>query len=427
MPRLEFKTPLFFLTGLAWLLLSSLLGLGLLFGMVLGTSLPPLFRLLHVHGALVGGVAQMILGAMVAFLPALLMSGRDRSDSHPVLYVTFNVGTIGLLVGFGMRHYLIVALAGLLLLTTFLALLGQGLNQARSSLISPPLNLWFYGVAILVLVVGIGVGEAMALRLVDPTHLGRARLAHIHLNLLGFVTLTIIGTMHNLFPTVLNGRLHSPLVARLTFFLMPTGVVGLIAGFMLTNLWTQIAAGGVLLVGSLLYAYNIVRTWIDAGQPRNIASDHLVVATIFLVTAIAAGVLVSINSLWDPPKIPFGTLHLMAYTHLALVGFILQTIFGALSHLLPIGLALHRVPSNKKRGPYLAQLTDIVGRWGAVQVGTLTMGTLGLSVVASLVWQFPLSSPSVRAATWFTIILLLLSFVLFSAKVGLLLGRRPPE
>jgi len=427
MDRLQFRPPLFFLTGLAWLILSSLLGLGLLFGMVLGTSLPPLVRLLHVHGALVGGVAQMILGAMVAFLPALLMSGRDRSESHPVLYVTFNLGTVLLLVGFGMRHSVIVALAGLVVLAVFLALLGQGLNQVRSSLISPPLNLWFYGVAILVLLVGIGVGEAMALRLFGPTHLGQARLAHIHLNLLGFVTLTIIGTMHNLFPTVLNGRLHSPLLARLTFFLMPTGVVGLIAGFLFTNIWTQIAAGGVLLTGSLLYTYNIVRTWIDAGKPRNIAADHLVVATMFLVTAITAGVLVSVNYLWMPPKVPFGTLHLMAYTHLALVGFILQTIFGALSHLLPIALAVHRVPNNKQRGPYLTQLTDIVGRWAAVQVGALTMGTLGLSVVASLVWKFPLASVSVRAATWVTLVLLLVSFLLFSVKVGLLIGRRPPE
>ncbi len=427
MTQQQFRPPLFFLTGLAWLVLSSLLGLGLLFGMVLGTSLPPFFRLLHVHGALVGGVTQMILGAMIAFLPALLMSGRDRSESHPVLYVTINVGTILLLVGFGMRHHVIVALAGLLVLAAFLALLGQAFAQVRSSLISPPLNLWFYGVAILVLVVGIGVGEALALRLFGPTHLGQARLAHIHLNLLGFVTLTIIGTMHNLFPTVLNGRLHSPLLARLTFFLMPAGVVGLIAGFLLTHLLTQIAAGGLLLVGSLLYAYNILRTWIDAGQPRNIAADHLVVATIFLVIAVAAGVLVSINHLWAPPKIPFGSLHLMAYTHLALVGFVLQTIFGALSHLLPIAVAVHRVPSNKARGPYLTQLTDIMGRWGAVQVGTLTMGTLGLSLVASLVWRFPLGSPSVQAATWCSIILLLISLLLFSIKVGLLLGRRPPE
>ncbi len=427
MAQLEFRPPVFFLTGVAWLIASALLGLGLLLGMVLGHPLPPFFRLLHVHGALVGGVAQMILGALLVFIPPLLMTGRDQSESHPALYLTINGGTIILLIGFGMRHHMVISIAGLLIVGVFLAILAQGIRQARSSLISPPLNLWFYGVALLVLLVGLALGEALAFRVISPSDVGHARLAHIHLNLLGFVTLTIIGTMHNLFPTVVNAPLHSPRVARLTFFLMPPAVVALIAGFLLTNLWVQIIAGVVLVVGSLLYAYNILRTWIAAGKPKNIASDHLMVATVFLVLAIAAGVLVSVNYLWYPPIVPFGTLHLVAYTHLALVGFILQTIFGALSHLLPISLAARRVPSHKKRGPYLDQLTETMGRWRGLQVATISLGTLGLAVVASLVWQFPLRSLPVKAATWTTIVLLFLSFLLFSVKLGLLWGKRPSD
>lgn len=427
MSQIEIRPLHFFLTGLAWLILSSLLGLGLFFSMVLGTPLPPFFRLLHVHGALVGGVAQIILGAMVSFIPTMMMTGRDRSESHPLLYAAINLGTIGMLIGFGTGSYVTIALAGVLVVLAFLSLFGQGIKHVGSSVMSPPLNLWFYGVAVLVLLVGLGVGEGMAFRLFEPTYVGKARLAHIHFNLVGFVTLTIIGTMHSLFPTIVNGRLHSPLLARLAFFLIPPGVLILLGGFMFANLWVQIAAGGVLLMGMLLYAYNITRTWIDAGSPRNIAADHLMAATIFLVLAIISGMLVSMNYLWDPPKVPFGTLHLVAYAHLALVGFTLQTIFGALSHLLPINLAVSRVPSNKKRGPYLSELNDIVGRWAGLQVGALTMGTLGLLVVASLVWQFPLSSLSVKVATWVSIVLLFASVLIFALKVGLLLGRRPGD
>ncbi|MER3422327.1 MAG: hypothetical protein C4293_02945, partial [Nitrospiraceae bacterium] len=186
----------------------------------------------------------------------------------------------------------------------------------------PPLNLWFYGVALLALLGGLGMGEAMALRWLPQHMLGQGRLAHIHLNLLGFVMLTIIGTMHNLFPTVLNVRLHSPRLAQLTFFILPLGVVSLVTGFLLSHIPIEIGAGVVLLIGVSLYGYNILRTWIDAGRPLNAASDHLLIATFFLIVGVTIGILVAVNSLWDPPAAPFGTLHLVAYTHLALIGFI---------------------------------------------------------------------------------------------------------
>jgi hypothetical protein len=118
---------------------------------------------------------------------------------------------------------------------------------------------------------------------------------------------------------------------------------------------------------------------------------------------------------------------LVAYTHVALVGFILQTIFGALSHLLPVSLAVARVASNKKRGPYLEHLTKIVDRWRAIQIGALSLGTMGLAVVASLTWSLPLGSLAVQAAAWASFGLLLLSLLLFAAKIGYLLGARPAE
>ncbi|MDE3119590.1 MAG: hypothetical protein KGL03_11310, partial [Nitrospirota bacterium] len=58
------RPPLFLLTGFFWLFLSGLLGVALFVGSISGSPLPPPWRLVHVHGALVGGVAQMILGAI---------------------------------------------------------------------------------------------------------------------------------------------------------------------------------------------------------------------------------------------------------------------------------------------------------------------------------------------------------------------------
>ena len=421
-----FRPPLFLLTGLLWLLVSSLLGLVVFLSMVLGIRLPPVLRLLHVHGALIGGVAQMTLGAMLATIPPVLTGGRERSESRPVLYAFINVGTVAVLIGFAMRDYTWVGVSGLLVIIAFVSLFAQAVRQARSSPVSPLLDLWFYGVALIALLGGLGMGEALALELVSPAGIGQTRLGHIHLNLLGFITLTIVGTMHHLFPTVVNAVLHSARLAQLTFFLLPLGIMLLIAGFLLSALWVQIGAGVVLLAGVALYGYNIVRTWVDAGRPKSAAIDHLLIGTLFLVMAMPIGILISINYLWHPPRVPFGTLHLVAYTHLALVGFILQSMFGALSHLLPVNLALSRVPSNKKRAAYLDRLTRITERWRALQVGTLSLGTAGLALVAALVWQFNLGSTTVLIASWTTAALLFLGLTLLGAKVLVLLAARPP-
>ena len=81
---------LFLITGLVWLMLASVIGVALFLAMMLGHPLPAGLRHLHVHGALVGGVVQVIVGIMLA--------GRERSNSHPVLFAAINVGTIGMLL-----------------------------------------------------------------------------------------------------------------------------------------------------------------------------------------------------------------------------------------------------------------------------------------------------------------------------------------
>jgi hypothetical protein len=187
------------------------------------------------------------------------------------------------------------------------------------------------------------------------------------------------------------------------------------------------AAGGFLFAGGTLYAVNLVRTWMASAHKGSAASDHLLIGTFFLLFTIILGVLVGANSLSNPPLMPYGTLHLVAYTHMMLVGFVVNTIMGALSHLIPVTLAVSRVPSNKKRGPYLDQLTTIMDRWRTVQIGGLSLGTMGLALLASLTWNVPLSSPYVQLATWSCFALLLGSLVFFCSKLAYVFATQPPE
>jgi len=426
MAHLTFRPLTFLLTGFGWLVFSSIVGIAILIGLIHGTPLPQWLRLAHVHGALVGGVAQMILGGFLAFIPPLLMTGQKQRDSHPVLFLAINVATIGMIAGFYLRNYMVVGIAGILVVASFLWIARDAWAQTRQSLKSPALNLWFYAVALLALFAGLAVGEAMAFGLAHESF-GHLRLAHIHLNILGFITLAIVGTMHNLLPTVLNAPLYSPLLARAVFIFLPLGVAVLIGGFLNSSVRIEIAAGFILFAGSMLYAVNMFRTWLASGHTGNAASDHLLLGTFFLQLTIVLGILLGANSLSDPPYMPYGSLHLVAYTHMALVGFILQTIFGALSHLVPITLAVSRVDSNKKRGPYLEQLTAIIDRWRSIQSVGLSFGTMGLSVVAVLTWVTPLNAPSIQIATWVTASLLLCGLALFSAKLAWVVGLRAPE
>lgn len=417
--KLTYRPLAFLVMGFVWVLLASLVGLALFLGMTTGRPYGQVFRSLHVHGALIGGVMQIIAG--------LLLAGRERRTSQPAIFMALNLGTLGLLIGQAHGHFPLMSISAIALLSAFFPLWGDLLRQSRHSVVGAPLSYWFYGIALASLAGGLLAGTAVPLQLMPHSFVGQGRLAHIHLLTQGFVLLLIVGAMHTQFPAFLNGRLHSLILGQLTFALLPLGFVVLLAGFLLANLWVQIAAGALMLIGALFYSYNIVSTWQDAGRPRKPASDLCLLATFFLVIAIACGILVSVNALEDPPFVPFGSLHLAAYTHLAFIGFMLLSLLGALTDLLPNLLAEDRVASNKKRGSYEAALTGIIGRWSPIQLWTLSVGTMSLAVVAALVWQYPLNAWPVRATAWAGALLLLTGLVLFATKIVQFLLKDPND
>jgi hypothetical protein len=66
-------------------------------------------------------------------------------------------------------------------------------------------------------------------------------------------------------------------------------------------------------------------------------------------------------------------------------------------------------------------------RWRTIQVGGLSLGTMGLGILASLTWNVPLGSMSIRVMTWVCFGLLLSSLILFSVKLVLLLSLQPKD
>ena len=422
MSRFSFRPLTFLITGFGWLLLSSLVGLASLIGLVHGTPLPAWLRLVHVHATLIGGILQLMIGGLLASLSATAQSDRTPSHSHPGLFIALNVATVGLLVGFGLGNMTIVGVAGIVVIGAVVSLA----SVAWQSFSQPIGSSWLYRFSLIALLSGLAIGVAMTFRFM-PEYYAHARLLHLHLILLGFVTMAMIGATHRLLPMVLNAELYSPRLARLVMVALPAGFAGLIGGFITSSLRLELAIGGLLVLSVGLYAYNLLRTWLRSGHPGNAASDHLMIATFFLVLMMILGVLVGANYFPQSPMLPFGSLHLAAYTHMALIGFILQTVLGGLSYGVPEILATSRIASRKKQEPYRDQLAAIMDRWRAVQLIGLSFGTMGFGALAAMTWNVPLSSLSIQIATWVTVGLLLGSLTIFTAKLAWALGIRPPE
>ncbi len=422
----HYPSTAFLLTGFSWLVLSSILGLAILIGLVRSTPLPPWVRLVHVHGALIGGIAQMLLGGFLAFSPSSSEVDDHPRKLHPVLLLAVNLGTVGMLIGFWLHQSMVVSGAGLAVAIAFLWMAGQAWKEVRRSDRLSTMAPWYYLFTVVALAAGLVCGEAMSLGLLQQSH-GYVRLAHIHLLLLGFVTLTLIATIHRLLPAALNTVLFSTRLAHLSHILMLIGVAILIVGFLNSSVPAEMAAGAVFLAGGILYAINLFQTWAASSHKSSAASDHFLVGTFFLLCTIVVGALVGLNSLSNPPVMPYGTLHLIAYTHLTFAGFMLQTIMGALSHVIPLSLAASRIPNHKNRGPYLEQLAEIADRWRPLQVGGVSLGTMGLAVLASLTWNVPLTSLYIKIAMWTCFTLLLVSLVYFCSKLAHLYVTWPPE
>jgi hypothetical protein len=417
--------PLTFLfTGFSWLALASILGLASLVGMVQGTPLPPWVRTLHVHAVLIGGVVQILLGGFLLLIPPLHSIDRKITDSHPITFWTMNSGVVGMLIGFWLNQHVVIGIAGFVIVAAFLSIIFTVWTRASRAWKFSIKGSWHYALSFLCLVSGSACGEIMALGLIPESH-GYIRLAHIHLVVLGFVVMAIVGIMQYVLPRVWNSPLSAPQLVPVVMTLMSVGMAGLIGGFLKSSVPIEMAAGATLVIGTILFSGNLFRTWLSSTHHNSAASDHLLIGTFFLLFTMVLGILVGANNLSSPPVLPYGKLHLTAYTHMAFVGFIVNAVMGAFSYLVPITLADGRISSAKKRAPYLDRLNRIMNRWSTVQISTLCLGTMGLGVLAALTWNVPLTSIYIRVVTWTCLGLLSTSFLLFSVKLTAIVAKKP--
>jgi cbb3-type cytochrome oxidase subunit 1 len=122
---------------------------------------------------------------------------------------------------------------------------------------------------------GVSLGVGMAVHPAWTIY----RTAHLHMNLLGFVTMMIFGVAYHVIPRFTGHALHSRRLAGVQWWLANIGLLMFVGGFVLlphtlfgTLARVIVAAGGIVsAAAAYVFVYNIWRT-IDGVPPRQRAT-----------------------------------------------------------------------------------------------------------------------------------------------------------
>ncbi|HEY9474779.1 MAG TPA: hypothetical protein VIS06_13125 [Mycobacteriales bacterium] len=373
-PRSRFhRLPTALVAG--YLVAGSLTALGALAADAGFVPAPPVAPWLVLHLLLLGAATNAIFAWSLHFALALL---RARARSVRGLWLRLAVLNIGVLtvltgvvrsagelaaVGAGMVAGAVAAHLGALLVL-LRARAGAGLlGSLRGPLAG---TVWFYVAAGVALLTGATIGALLTLGLpADPGWHERLHVAHGHVNLLGWVGLSVIGTEFALWPAVLGVRVATGVsrVARRVLFTASGGLVVAVVG-MLLGWWPLAAVGLAGYAGGVALSLNpFVRT-LPRHMPRNGPPWMLALAMVWLVVALL-GDLYRLARSQDVLALAGG------FGRLAPVlgfGFAAQTLLGALTFLLPV--VLGGGPSGLRR------LRAVLDRGWLVRAGFLNAGAL---------------------------------------------------
>jgi cbb3-type cytochrome oxidase subunit 1 len=134
---------------------------------------------------------------------------------------------------------------------------------------------WFIKSSLAWLGGGVILGVAMASHPVWIVY----RPAHVHMNLLGFVTMMIFGVGYHVLPRVAGAPLRWPRLGMIHWWLANTGLALMVAGFFLLPSLAEIGrivlvtGGSMAATGAFCFIVNVWRT-IDVAQARAASSKN---------------------------------------------------------------------------------------------------------------------------------------------------------
>jgi nitrite reductase (NO-forming) len=229
-------------------------------------------------------------------------------------------------------------------------------------------TVWFYLAAAAALLAGMGIGLWLAGGVPGSADAYLAlRLAHVHLNVLGWVGLAVVGTQFTLWPTVLRTRML-PGVERAVRWSLPPLAGGLaVAATGLATRHRLLALAGLVAYAAGLGVALVpfVRTALRR-PPHTAAAWMLGAGMAWLVVAVAA----DLAALAASQRLADLDGRLTRLVPAVAAGFALQTLTGALTYLLPV--VLGRGASGNRR------LTGVLELGWRPRVAAVNLGVLVL-------------------------------------------------
>ena len=277
------------------------------------------------HIAFAAGILPLICGAMLHFVPVLTRSGAPAAAAQrlPLVFLLAGLLAAAAFLQPAWFNALIHVAAGIAFMAA-LAMAAWIVRCSRAALGEPHPGLHWYLSAVLCLALALaGILAMPAL----PAQRAALRLAHLHLNTLGFIGLTALGTLAVLLPTAAGKP--DPSAAGWLRRMLPACAAGALLTAIGAAWWMPATYLGALLL--LLPAARLGTAWL-ARYPLELLSAHGAAPALSLALA---GLLVILSI---APLHANGRLEGGAAVFGFLLAFLLPLVTGAVSQLLPIWL-----------------------------------------------------------------------------------------
>lgn len=286
---------------------------------------------LPLHLVLAGAASVAIAGAMQTFAVALTATGSPPGHWVWGQFVAMNTGVALIALGRPFTLPALVAVGGIAFVAGATILLWFVLRARRASLHERHrLPLRMYAFAVTCVLVGGTFGALLGSGTVhDATTYLALRHAHMTINVLGWVSVTIAATLITLLPTILRVKMPS-WHGGLTAGSLAVGAATLAIGLATRTTAVTVVGGLWELTGALGLAWMVSRVLrTPRPRPAPVSALHLVAAVVWFAIGCVA---LAVSAL-------HGTEGFDAFSQdflvMFVVGWIVQALLGAWSFLLP--------------------------------------------------------------------------------------------
>lgn len=337
------------------------------------------------HTLTLGWVAMTLFGALCQMAPVLWETSLASPAAAKAAWWAFAAGIggfVGCLWG-GVDGYWVPAILLVCAVALYLYVLLRTMASAR--------HLDWTGKHLALAAGYLGVLAVLGLLLAYDGHRGLlfadpegVLVAHVHLALVGWVSLSIVGVSYRLVSMFSLSHLDSKTPGRLALALLNAGLLGLVAdalffGHHLLKVWSC-----VLSAGYLSYAYQMRRLFAQRSRAIDPALAYTLAALAGGSAWAALGVSLAFG--WIPDE----TETRAAYVLCALLGWVTPFILGQIHKIIPFLVWLHVYSKAWKPPTPLPKITDLTSeRLAWAELAVYLPGACA-GVVGFLLASYPL-------------------------------------